>query len=238
VAGCGWYRWKEEISAVRMVLDRVWQWQYWRCGGRLKNWTFSGARAGRRRRRAHCGCRGGQGSGSGGVRVVPLERGDQCGSNGTRYRVAVAVLAVWRSVEELDFFRGRGGTTSTARALWVPGAGERVAVAGCGWYRWKEGIGAVIFIPVGVWQWQYWRCGGRLKKKKKARNKKVAVAVYRDTWRHVYIVWPIKRQWLGGSGTVGKRISMRFERYQFHHGSGGGRPAKIDANSIPNKKKR
>jgi hypothetical protein len=65
----------------------------------------------------------------------------------------VAVLAVWRSVEELDFFRGRGGTTSTARALWVPG-------------RAKE--------------------------------------------------W----QWLGGSGTVGKRRSVRFEWYQIQGGSG------------------
>jgi hypothetical protein len=37
VAGCSWYRWIEEISAVRMVPNRVWQWQYWpsRGGGRV-----------------------------------------------------------------------------------------------------------------------------------------------------------------------------------------------------------
>jgi hypothetical protein len=32
VAGWEWERWKEEIRAVRMVVVRVWQWQYWlRC---------------------------------------------------------------------------------------------------------------------------------------------------------------------------------------------------------------
>jgi hypothetical protein len=37
------------------------------------------------------------GSGSGWVAVVPLDRGDRCGSNGTKLRVAVAVLAeLWR----------------------------------------------------------------------------------------------------------------------------------------------
>jgi hypothetical protein len=34
VAGCSWYRWKEEIGAVRMVPVGEWQWQYWlSCGG-------------------------------------------------------------------------------------------------------------------------------------------------------------------------------------------------------------
>jgi hypothetical protein len=30
VALAGWYRWKEEIGGYRMVVDRAWQWQYWR----------------------------------------------------------------------------------------------------------------------------------------------------------------------------------------------------------------
>jgi hypothetical protein len=29
VAGWQWYRSTEEVKAVRMVLDRGWQWQYW-----------------------------------------------------------------------------------------------------------------------------------------------------------------------------------------------------------------
>jgi hypothetical protein len=37
----------------------------------------------------HCGT----GSGSGWVAVVPLDRGDRCGSNGIKMGVAVAVLA-------------------------------------------------------------------------------------------------------------------------------------------------
>jgi hypothetical protein len=40
VAVAGWYRWKEEMEAVRMVLDRVWQWQYWLRYGVLKMWHF------------------------------------------------------------------------------------------------------------------------------------------------------------------------------------------------------
>jgi hypothetical protein len=36
---------------------------------------------------------GGLTSGSGWVAVAPLDRGDQCGSNGTSHNVAVAVLA-------------------------------------------------------------------------------------------------------------------------------------------------
>jgi hypothetical protein len=40
--------------------------------------------------------RGGAGSGSGGVVVVPIDRGEQGGSNGTSCNVAVAVLAeIW-----------------------------------------------------------------------------------------------------------------------------------------------
>jgi hypothetical protein len=31
-----WYRWIEEVKAVRMVLDRAWQWQYWPRFGGLK----------------------------------------------------------------------------------------------------------------------------------------------------------------------------------------------------------
>jgi hypothetical protein len=34
----------------------------------------------------------GMGSGSGRVAVVPLDRGDQCGSNGGSYNLVVAVL--------------------------------------------------------------------------------------------------------------------------------------------------
>jgi hypothetical protein len=30
VALAGWYRWKEGEEAVRMVVVRMWQWQYWR----------------------------------------------------------------------------------------------------------------------------------------------------------------------------------------------------------------
>jgi hypothetical protein len=34
VVCCSWYRWIEEIRAVRMVVVREWQWQYWQsCGG-------------------------------------------------------------------------------------------------------------------------------------------------------------------------------------------------------------
>jgi hypothetical protein len=49
-----------------------------------------------------------------------------------------------------------------------------VAVAGWQWYRWKEGIRAVILISVTMWQWQYWQsCGGFEKsKEKKKENKK------------------------------------------------------------------
>jgi hypothetical protein len=84
VAGWQWYRWIEEIKAVRMVPDREWQWQYWRsCGGwenmvknRKKNWV--------RKLHEEEIKSGGAGSGSGRVAVVPLDRGDQGGSNGTR----------------------------------------------------------------------------------------------------------------------------------------------------------
>jgi hypothetical protein len=40
-----------------------------------------------------CGCDGGRVSGSGRVAVGPLDRGDQCGSNGGGWDVVVAVLA-------------------------------------------------------------------------------------------------------------------------------------------------
>jgi hypothetical protein len=40
--------------------------------------------------------RGGMGSGSGWVAVVSFDRGDRCGSNGTKMDVAVAVLAELR----------------------------------------------------------------------------------------------------------------------------------------------
>jgi hypothetical protein len=43
--------------------------------------------------------------GSGGVGVVPLDRGEQGGSNGTGLISGVAVVAGWESVKvELDFF--------------------------------------------------------------------------------------------------------------------------------------
>jgi Na+-translocating ferredoxin:NAD+ oxidoreductase RNF subunit RnfB len=43
-----------------------------------------------------CGCDGGRVSGSGWVAVGPLDRGDQCGSNGGGWDVVVAVLAeIW-----------------------------------------------------------------------------------------------------------------------------------------------
>jgi hypothetical protein len=37
VVGWGWYRWKEEVDAVRMVPVTTWQWQYWpSCGDKYK----------------------------------------------------------------------------------------------------------------------------------------------------------------------------------------------------------
>jgi hypothetical protein len=43
-------------------------------------------------------------SGSGWVAVVPLDRGDQGGSNGSRYNVAVAVLSEFGRVETTPLF--------------------------------------------------------------------------------------------------------------------------------------
>jgi hypothetical protein len=37
VAGCGWYQSIAEVEAVRMVVVRAWQWQYWQRYGCLYN---------------------------------------------------------------------------------------------------------------------------------------------------------------------------------------------------------
>jgi hypothetical protein len=76
-----------------MVSVGAWQWQYWLRYGCL----FAGVHfifeklSSTRRGCDEWDCR--VGSGSGWVQLVPLDRGDQGGSNGVSYNVAVAVLA-------------------------------------------------------------------------------------------------------------------------------------------------
>jgi hypothetical protein len=36
VAGCSWYRWIEEVKAVRMIPVGEWQWQYWQSCDHVK----------------------------------------------------------------------------------------------------------------------------------------------------------------------------------------------------------
>jgi hypothetical protein len=41
VAGWQWYRWKEEVKAVRMIPVWEWQWQYWpSCGEKYQYCCF------------------------------------------------------------------------------------------------------------------------------------------------------------------------------------------------------
>jgi hypothetical protein len=78
-----WYRSKEEIRAVRLVPVRMWQWQYWPRYGWLNVWQYEKLKNFKflynRQWQWHSLTTGG----SGRVAVVPFERGDQDGSNGT-----------------------------------------------------------------------------------------------------------------------------------------------------------
>jgi hypothetical protein len=88
VAGWQWDQSTEEISAVRMVCVREWQWQYWQsCEIKMpkfKKLVFFC----RLVNMALClGCGSGMGSGSGRVAVVPIDRLNQRGSNGINFNV-------------------------------------------------------------------------------------------------------------------------------------------------------
>jgi hypothetical protein len=161
VAGCSWCQSTEDVRAVRMVPVRVWQWQYWRSCGGVKS---AGWKRGRGQEGVLGEVRGGMGSGSGWVQLVPLDRGDQCGSNGTSGNVAVAVLAVLWWGEEWGLEKKK--EKKRKKACWERSVvGWGVAVAGCSWCQSIEEIRAVRMVPVRVWQWLYWRSCDKLNKK-------------------------------------------------------------------------
>jgi hypothetical protein len=82
VAGWQWYQSKEESSAVRMVVVRGWQWQYWLSCGSLKMGSKKNTKNSKMEVSGYqCGSSDLR-SGSGGVGVEPIERGEQGGSNG------------------------------------------------------------------------------------------------------------------------------------------------------------
>jgi hypothetical protein len=77
-----WWQSKEESEAVRMVPVGEWQWQYRQsCGGLKRN---RDKKKKREKKKEYGGWQSTVGirSGSGRVAVVPVERGDQGGSNG------------------------------------------------------------------------------------------------------------------------------------------------------------
>jgi hypothetical protein len=94
VAVGGWqlHRWREAVSAVRMVVVRACGCQW--LGGSGAVWGISaGSNCARWSVAGGSGSgSGGSGSGSGLVAVAPLERGGQRGSNDTKQSVAVAKL--------------------------------------------------------------------------------------------------------------------------------------------------
>jgi hypothetical protein len=88
VAGWQWYQSKEESRAVRMVVVRGWQWQYWLSCGSLKMGSKKNTKNSKMEVSGYqCGGSDLR-SGSGGVGVEPIESGEQGGSNGT-------LLAIW-----------------------------------------------------------------------------------------------------------------------------------------------
>jgi hypothetical protein len=96
------------------------------------------------------GCRGG----SGWVVVVPLDRAEQCGSNGVKFVLVVAVLAVWWAVEKGSGKKcgdgaGRGPPARDDRGKERSGSGLTVVVPldrgdQCG------SNGVIFFVVVAV----------------------------------------------------------------------------------------
>jgi hypothetical protein len=81
------------------------------------------------------------------------QNGDILAGHRTRLRVLAPGVPVSFRVSALCAARVRGG--------WAAAPGERVAVAGCSWYRWMGEIKAVRMVLIRMWQWQYWqRYGG------------------------------------------------------------------------------
>jgi hypothetical protein len=81
------------------------------------------------------GWRGERWGGSGFLTVLPVERSDQCGSNGGGWRVVVAVLAEIRGVDDrsgfFNFFFDMVGMNGKGMAGWAMG------------WQWLGGSGTV-----------------------------------------------------------------------------------------------
>jgi hypothetical protein len=142
VAGWQWYQSIAEVRAVRMVLNRVWQWQYWPIYGyfyikiSVKKWL------------------GGSGSVARGVAVA----GWQWWQSIAEVRAVRMVLnRVWQwqywpiygyFYIKISVKKWLGGSGSVARG---------VAVAGWQWWQSIAEIRAVRMVQNRVWQWQYWQ---------------------------------------------------------------------------------
>jgi hypothetical protein len=102
-------------------------------------------------------------------------------------------------------FRNSRGVMSCKRGGVVA---IRVTVVRRWWYRWKEESGAVRMVVVGDCESVYWPSCDRWKKWSKKRNKmwQRQVRVGRNGWQ-----WQYGWQRIDDSGTVGKRISGRFD---------------------------
>jgi hypothetical protein len=79
---------------------------------------------------------------------VAIERGEQCGSNGTKLGVWLWLLMAGVAVEYFYIFLALAVDQDTLPVRVV----DRVAVAGWQWWQSKEEISAVILVPK-------WRCG-------------------------------------------------------------------------------
>jgi hypothetical protein len=104
VAGWGWYRWKEEVTAVRLVVFLSRGCGYWPCSGSAKMGHFFLEFFVFFWNTCYLCCACGLGSGSGWVIVVPLERGDRCGSNGVKMSVWLLLLRVAVAVGDWALF--------------------------------------------------------------------------------------------------------------------------------------
>jgi hypothetical protein len=85
------------------------------------------------------------------VAVVPINRENQCGSNGTGGNVAVAVLRElwWINKKERKKEKSDSGSGNVDGVAWG------VAVVRWQWCQSIEKINAVRMVPVATWQWQY-----------------------------------------------------------------------------------
>jgi hypothetical protein len=156
VAGWQWDQSTEEISAVRMVPDRAWQWQYWQSCGGLKKYWFIGS---------------GWVAVAGSVRVAVARRVAVAGWQWYRWKEEVSAVRMvvvrawqwhyWQSCGNLIYKEKNGsGWVAVANKEWVAVA-RGVAVARWQWHQSMRKVSAVRMVVVRAWQWQYWQsCGG------------------------------------------------------------------------------